>query len=279
MSSKFKFDLYPYTCRLKYGNYRIYDQSGNEIWKSLGKSDFDKTSAIDMVKDLSKKFNNPTPKAENIKQDNLAESQEKLQEALSHQQDLTNDEKDKQQKLLDFLNAGRARSYKTGEPFENIVKEWALNPESLPENLRGKLDDETFNQLMLFSKGPSNLTSIIDSIEEKQKKRRAALNPLYEGEEERQQALADELKMMTDPNIGTDTYKTLWDAMTEEQREAMNPEQMRRLGLEKDLDRYKGESFRQGEHLCKNRLNLQGIDIQKSADKLRMLSSTYVQQR
>jgi len=249
MSSKFKFDLYPYKCRLKHGNYRIYDQSGNEIWKSLGKSDFDKTSAIDMVKDLSKKFNNPTPKAEPIKQNNLVQSQEKLQDSLNNQKNITNKEKDKKQNLLDFLNAGRAKAYKTGKPFEDIVKEWALNPNTLPENLRGKLDDETFNQLMLFSKGPTNLTSIIDSIEEKQKQRRAALNPLYEGEEDRQQALSDELKMMTDPNIGTDTYKTLWDAMTEEQRESINPEQMRRIGLEKDLDRYKGEGFQQGQQL------------------------------
>ena len=89
MSSKFKFDLYPYTCRLKNGHYRIYDQSGKEIWKSLGKSDFDKTSAIDMVKDLSKKFNNPTPKAEPIKQNNLVQSQEKLQDSLNNQKNIT----------------------------------------------------------------------------------------------------------------------------------------------------------------------------------------------
>ncbi len=39
MSSKFKFDLYPYTCRLVHGNYRIYDQNGKEIWKSTGRSE------------------------------------------------------------------------------------------------------------------------------------------------------------------------------------------------------------------------------------------------
>ena len=89
MSSKFKFDLYPYTCRLKNGHYRIYDQSGKEIWKSLGKSDFDKTSAIDMVKNLSKKFNNPNPKAEPIKQNNLVQSQEKLQDSLNNQKNIT----------------------------------------------------------------------------------------------------------------------------------------------------------------------------------------------
>jgi len=162
---------------------------------------------------------------------------------------LTNEERAKQQNLLDFLNAARARAYKTGENFEDIVKEWAMNPQGLPEKLRGKLDDETFNQLMLFSKGPSNLTDIIQSIEQKQKQRRGALDQLHEGESDRQEALRDELKLITDPNVGSDTYKTLWDAMNEEQKESMSPDQMRRLGLEKDLDRYKGKGFEQGEKL------------------------------
>ena len=251
MSSKFKFDLYPYTCRLVHGNYRIYDQNGKEIWKSTGKSKADLEDAKEMVRDLSRKYNTKTSqsKTEDIKKGNLDTSQEKLQEALSNQQDLTNEERNKQQKLLDFLNAGRARSHKTGENFEDIVKEWAMNEKALPEHLRGKLDDETFNQLMLFSKGPSNLTDIIKTIEEKQRQRREPLKTLREEENDRQQALMDELKLMTDHNVGTDTYKTLWDAMTEDQRESMNPEQMRRLALESELGRYKGESFRQGERL------------------------------
>ena len=56
-----------------------------------------------MVKDLSKKFNNPTPKAEPIKQNNLVQSQEKLQDSLNNQKNITNKEKDKKQNLLDFV--------------------------------------------------------------------------------------------------------------------------------------------------------------------------------
>lgn len=251
MSREFKYDLYPYKCRKRHGNYRIYDPSGKEIWKSDGKSKADLEDAKSMVQTLSSQYNArmSQSKTEDIKKGNLDTSQEKLQEALSNQQDLTNEERNKQQKLLDFLNAGRARSHKTGENFEDIVKEWAMNQEALPEHLRGKLDDETFNQLMLFSKGPSNLTDIIKTFEEKQHQRREPLKSLREEENDRQQALMDELKLMTDPNIGTDTYKTLWDAMTEEQRESMNPEQMRRLGLESELRKYKGEGFKQAEQL------------------------------
>ena len=249
MSSKYKYYRPGYTAILKSGHYRVYDDNGKEIWKSLGKSQFDKEQAQEKVDALSSGANQGSKVKKDIVKDNLEESQQTLQDAISNQKDLTNEERAKQQNLLDFLNAGRARSYKTGENFEDIVKEWAMNPAGLPEKLRGKLDDETFNQLMLFSKGPSNLTDIIQSIEEKQKQRRGALDQLHEGENERQEALMDELKLMTDPSVGSDTYKTLWDAMTEEQQESMDPEKMRRLGLEKDLDRYKGEGFQQGEKL------------------------------
>ncbi len=75
MSSKFKFDMHPYKCRLKHGNYRIYDQSGKEIWKSDGKTQNDLESAKEKVQDLSKKFNNPTPKTEPIKQNYLVQPQ------------------------------------------------------------------------------------------------------------------------------------------------------------------------------------------------------------
>lgn len=251
--SKFKYDIYPYTCRLVHGNYRIYDGSGKEIWKSSGKSKGDKEEATSKVRQLSKAYNNKqnSPVKQDIVKDNLNESQETLQDAISNQKDLTDAERIKQQKLLDFLNAARARSYKTGESFEDIVKAWAENPETIPENLQleGGLDDATFNQLMAFSKGPTNLTSIIDSIEEKQKQRRNALDRLYEDETDRKNSLSDELGLMTDPNTGTDSYRSLWDAMTEEQKEGLTPDQLRRIGLERDVDRYKQTSFGQGERL------------------------------
>ena len=248
--SSFKYDLYPYTCRLVGGHYRIYDANGKEVWKSMGKNEADKKEAQAKVRWFvqQSKIQGSQVKSDVVKE-NLEESQQTLQDSLSNQKDLTDEERRKQQKLLDFLNAARARSYKTGENFEDIVKDWALDPEKLPENLRveGGLDDETFNQLMLFAKGPSNLTSIIESIEEKQKRRRGALDQLYEAENEKENSLADELNLMTDPKVGTDSYRSLWDAMTEEQKESLTPDQLRRLGLERDLDKGKQESFKQGE--------------------------------
>jgi len=64
---------------------------------------------------------------------------------------------------------------------QDIVKEWAMNPQGLPEKLRGKLDDKPFNQLMLFSKGLSNMTDIIQwtrhrSLSRKNPKRKRPTN-------------------------------------------------------------------------------------------------------
>ena len=246
----FKYDIYPYTCRLVHGNYRIYDANGQEVWKSNGKTQADKEEAQAQVRWYVQQYNNQnSPVKNDVVKDNLEESQQNLQDSLSNQKELTDEERRKQQKLLDFLTAARARSYKTGESFEDIVKDWALNAENLPENLReeGALDDETFNQLMMFAKGPSNLTSIIDSIEEKQRRRRNALDKLYEEENERENSLSDELNLMTDPNVGTESYKSLWDSMTDEQKEKLTPDQLRRLGLERDLEKGKQESFKQGD--------------------------------
>ena len=49
MSSKYKYYKPGYTAILKSGHYRIYDDSGKEIWKSLGKSQFDKEQAQEKV--------------------------------------------------------------------------------------------------------------------------------------------------------------------------------------------------------------------------------------
>ena len=249
----YKFDIYPFKCRLRHGHYRIYDENGQEIWKSDGKKQRDQEEAQEMVLWHYNNYRNEnsSPVKTDAVQDNLDESQQTLQDSLTNQKELTEEERKKQQKLLDFLNAARARSHKTGEPFEEIIKEWGADPEKLPEHLReeGGLDDATFNQLMHFAKGPSNLTSIIESIEEKQKRRRSALDSLYEGEQDRENSLSDELGLMTDPDVGTEAYRSLWDAMTEEQKEKLTPDQLRRLGLEKDLEKYKDTSFQQGDQL------------------------------
>jgi hypothetical protein len=241
----YTYDLYPYTCRLKDGHYRIYDEKGQEVWKSKGKKEKDKIAAQEKINALFQ-----TQSHGSIKED-LDASQQTLQDSLRNQKDLTNEERKKQQKLLDFLTAARARAYKTGESFEDIIKEWALDREKIPENLQGEegLDDETFNQLMTLAKSPSNLQSMMETIEEKQSSRRNALESLYEKERDKEQSLADELSLMTDPNVGTEAYQSLWDAMTEEQKESLTPDQLRRLGLERDLDKGKQESFKQGELL------------------------------
>ena len=110
----FKYDIYPYTCRLVGGHYRIYDANGKEVWKSMGKSDADKKEAQAKVRWFVQQSKTQVSQVKSdVVKENLEESQQTLQDSLINQKDLTDEERRKQQKLLGFLNAARARSYKS----------------------------------------------------------------------------------------------------------------------------------------------------------------------
>lgn len=48
---------------------------------------------------------------------------------------------------------------------------------------------------------------------------------------------------MTDPKVGVPSYQTLWNALSDEQKEIMTPDELRRLNRERELDQAKQQSF------------------------------------
>ncbi len=241
----FKYDLPPFSCRLVHGNYRIYDGNGQEIWKSDGKTQQDKEEAIQKINDIARRYKTNASKPKNdIVKENLEEANKTIQEALSNQVNLTDEERARLQKMSTFIESARTISTLTGENEEDIIKNWKLNPETLPDQLKDlELDDATFNQLIRNSRGTSNLYDFSTTVEEKQQERRKPVEDIRKIQEEKRESLADELELMTDPNVGVPSYQTLWNALSDEQKETMTPDELRRLNRERELDQAKQQSF------------------------------------
>lgn len=241
----FKYDIPPFTCRLVHGNYRIYDVNGQQIWKSDGKTHGDKEEAIQKMRELARKQHNNTSKLKkDIVKENLEEANKVIQEALANQVDLTDEERARLQKLSTFIESIRTISTLTGENEEDIIKNWKLHPETLPDQLQDlELDDATFNQLIRNARGTSNLYDFSTTVEEKQQERRKPVEDIRRIQEEKRESLADELELMTDPKVGVPSYQTLWNALSDEQKEIMTPDELRRLNRERELDQAKQQSF------------------------------------
>jgi len=89
MSSKYRYyKLGPnggFTAILKDGHYRVYDANGKEIWKSPGKSQFDKEQAQSKVNSLTAQGEDGGSQVKkDIVKENLAESQQTLQDSLKN---------------------------------------------------------------------------------------------------------------------------------------------------------------------------------------------------
>lgn len=189
------------------------------------------------------------PTSQQVVDENLSKGNDTIQQALSDQQGLTEEQAKYLQKKSAILNEAKRISDLQGIPYLDLIREWQIN--GLPENLQelypeGIGDARLYNELVSIGKGEGSLYDAVEDIENIQKQRDAILEEHLAAKEQRNDALAAELGLMTDEETGIPSHSEYYNRLTPEQKAHMTPDMLQNLVRLKQLEDLKARGRDQG---------------------------------
>lgn len=173
---KYRIEGSPYKLKGKHGNYRIYDASGQQVWKSVGKSKADYDSAVAAMNSLYKGFLSSQKTPQSQQPQEKKEFEDIAKEGFEERGKALADIKDDRyifKMLLDKANAivndrnREIENFSDRFSLTDIIYEWRVDPAKIPQELK---------PLLAGKEGQRKLKDLLDFAEKRATSENTTIN-------------------------------------------------------------------------------------------------------